>query len=757
MPRYAAYLLLGMLAARLRVSLPSIQGTLPLNFLFVLFGVAELTLPEMLLMACGMSALQSCWKRQGWAGWLCCWRRVSAIALATAAAQYAFTATAVHAGLLLGLLVAATVFYAVEIALNRGAGTAGLRRHYPYYLAGACAAALMSAANRYVGWQTALLVMPVLYLIYRSYRLYLGRLDDERRHAEEMAALHLRTIEALALAIDAKDHSAHDHLQRVQIYALELGRELGLKADEMEALRAASLLHDIGKLAVPEHITSKPGRLTPEEFDKMKIHPVVGAEILERVEFPYPVASIVHSHHERWDGSGYPEGLSGERIPIGARILAAVDCLDALASDRQYRRGLPLDEAMRTVRDEGGKTFDPRVVEALSRRYVELERRAQEHQRSMTLSTGVTVTRGSAPGAGYERAAANGSGSPDFLECIAAARQEVQALFELAQDLGNSLSLQETLSLLAVRLRGIIPCDSIVMYVLRDDVLVPEYVSGDEFKIFSSLAIPSGQGLSGWVAENAKPILNGNPSVEPGYVNQAGECGKQRSALAVPLEGLNGVLGVLSLYHAAADAFTKDHLRILLAISSKVALSIENALRYRQAEDSATNDFLTSLPNARGLFVHLEAEMARARRSGAPVAVLVTDLDGFKRVNDRLGHLQGNELLRSVALGLKDSCREYDYVARMGGDEFVLVLPGLTPESFVGRREILEQTVADAADRVSGAELVGISIGEAFFPQDGTDAEQLLAEADRRMYLRKRSRKLAAPLVGAGAELLASA
>ena len=199
-------------------------------------------------------------------------------------------------------------------------------------------------------------------MIFRSYRLYLGRLESEKNHAEEMANLHLRTIEALALAIEAKDHTTHDHLQRVQIYALELGKKMELNEDQLQALRAASILHDIGKLAVPEHIISKPGKLTAEEFEKMKIHPVVGAEILARVQFPYDVVPIVRAHHERWNGTGYPDGLKGEEIPIGARILSVVDCLDALASDRQYRRALPLDEAMAVIVAEAGKSYEPRIV-----------------------------------------------------------------------------------------------------------------------------------------------------------------------------------------------------------------------------------------------------------------------------------------------------------------------------------------------------------------------------------------------------------
>ena len=226
----------------------------------------------------------------------------------------------------------------------------------------------------------------------------------ERCHAENMAALHLRTIEALALAIEAKDHSTHEHLQRVQVYAMSIGKEMGLSESELEALRAAAVLHDIGKLAVPEHIISKPGRLTPEEFERMKIHPLVGAEILERVQFPYPVVPIVRAHHERWDGNGYPCGLRGEEIPTGARILAVVDCLDGLASDRQYRPALPLDKAMEHVIGEAGKSFDPKVVEVLQGRYRELELLANvKAGEQARVPKNIKVDRGAAPGAGFEK------------------------------------------------------------------------------------------------------------------------------------------------------------------------------------------------------------------------------------------------------------------------------------------------------------------------------------------------------------------
>src|SRR5580692_5654894 len=191
--------------------------------------------------------------------------------------------------------------------------------------------------------------------MYLAYRYYLGPKAEwtvRAKHADDVAALHLRAIEGLALAVEAKDNlNTRGHLRRVQVFALGVGKNLGLNGDELEALTAGALLHDIGKLAVPEHILTKPGKLTPEEFAKMKVHPLVGAEIVEQVQFPYPVAPIVRAHHEKWDGSGYPLGLKGEEIPLGARILTAVDCLDALTSDREYRKAMPLDEAMNRIAD----------------------------------------------------------------------------------------------------------------------------------------------------------------------------------------------------------------------------------------------------------------------------------------------------------------------------------------------------------------------------------------------------------------------
>lgn len=746
--RTVCYILLAVLASSLKVQLPGVNGTMSVIFLFVLLGDIELSFSETVILASFATIAQSFWQAKSRPKLIQVTFNIASMGLAVAFSWKAFAWNTSHIhNLPVSLALATTAFFVANTGIIAGVLSLTERKSlrklwyecyfwsFPYYLIGAAITGILSSVNHTVGWQMTLLVLPIIYWIYRSYRLYLGRLEAEKRHVEDMASLHLRTIEALALAIEAKDHTTHDHLQRVRVYAVAMGEELGLPDDELEALRAASLLHDIGKLAVPEHIISKPGKLTPEEFEKMKIHPSVGADILERVQFPYPVVPIVRSHHEKWDGSGYPEGLKGEEIPIGARILAAVDCLDALASDRQYRRALPLDKAMEAVVAEAGKAFDPRVVKILQRNYLNLEKIARERLAAPPPAAVVSPSAQSAePAAGFEIAKKL---DIDFLGSIAAARQEGQMLFELTHDLGNSLSLSETLSLLGGRLKKLVPFDAIAVYVVKEHKLIPEHVAGDDFRLFASLEIPIGQGLSGWVAQNRKPIINGNPSVEPGYLNDPSKYSNLRSALAVPLEGVSGVLGVLTLYRAEKDAFTSDHLRVLLALSSKVALSIDNALKYRIAEDSATTDYLTGLPNARSLFLQLDRELSRCKRTNAPLTLLVCDLNGFKQVNDRFGHLEGNRVLHTFAEKLKTSCREYDYIARMGGDEFVVIAPGMAPEHCEETISRIAALAVAAGVEICGEEILSLSIGRAFFPTDGSDAEQLLATADRNMYSEK--------------------
>lgn len=756
--RLGVYCAVSLVVSGFRLRLPGVFAPISLNCICVVSGLMDLQFPTALWIGVLSMLVQNLNRPAGI-------RALEAPLFASLTVPVALLAahTVLGARILLSVdstksiavVTAALAYFAVNTAivavmtgLASGRGAVQLWRRdlsgtVLQYLAGGAIAGSLHAEGGAIRWQSLLLLIPPSVLLYRSYSRYLARIEDQQGHIVQMARLHWRTIEALALAIEAKDETTASHLKRVQVYAVEMAKEIGLSAQEVKAVEVASLLHDIGKLAVPEYIVSKPGRLTTEEFDKMKIHPIVGAEILERVNFPYPVVPIVRSHHEKYDGSGYPDGLKGDEIPIGARILSAVDCLDALASPRQYRAALPMREAMDMVEQGAGSSFDPRIVEVLRRRHEELEAMTRAGN-----SEGTGMLPGSdhhvfEDGEGHEDDPESGPVAQEysFTVAIANARREVQLLVEITNDLGNSLRLDETLALLALRLGKMVPHDAVVIYLVEGDRLIPQFVKGESFRLFSSLKIPIGQGLSGWVAENDSPILNGHPTVEAGYLNDQHKLTNLRSAISVPLNGREGVVGVLSLYHLRPEAFDSGHLRVLLAIRGKAGLAIENSLRFSRVEFAAEKDELTGLLNAGSLSRLLEQALREAAGRHGMLAVVVLDLDGFKQANDEYGHLAGNRVLQEIALGLSECCRKSDYVARLGGDEFVLVLRDADPQNLSGILNRIRNLGPEAGMTACGAPFITISSGVAMFPQDGRDAESLLETADLRMYEAKKESK----------------
>jgi diguanylate cyclase (GGDEF)-like protein/putative nucleotidyltransferase with HDIG domain len=758
--KLAIYVVAGVFAANLKIRLPGILGTLSMNYVVVIVALQDLSLGSAVIVGTASTLVQCLIHASERPKWFQVLFSVAGIPFPVMAAQAALKSRGLlmvdHSGYI-ALLVASMAYYVINTVTVAGiiSCTSGKpvyetwRKSYlwtsPHYLVGGAIAGATHYLSTHWGWPALLMAAPPLYLVYRSYSLYLGRIEEQQKHILEMSGLHLRTIETLALAIDAKDDTTAAHLRRVQVYATEIGKELNLTASEMKALDAAALLHDVGKLAVPEYIISKPGKLTEEEFEKMKVHPVVGAEILERVQFPYPVVPIVRSHHEKYDGTGYPDGLAGEEIPIGARILSAVDCLDALASARQYRQAMPLEDAMRIVVEQSGKSYDPKVVAILQRRFRELELKAKAETIDLVkLSSNIKVERGVAPGAGFaepENETSNTSPTGDFSHAISSARREFQLMVEATNDLGNSLCLEETLAVLAVRVNRLVEHDAIAIYLAQEDKLIPHYVKGESFRLFSSLEIPVGQGLSGWVAENDLPILNGNPAVESGYLNAPRLVTPLRSAVSVPLRSRDRIAGVLTLYSLRAAAFTADHRRVLLAIASRAGHAIENSLRFEMATNAADTDELTGLVNSRYLYTHLQQEVARNSRSGDSFAVILIDLDGFKNANDQYGHLAGNRILRAVSAGLRKNCRAGEVVARLGGDEFVVVLSG-AGEHVDATLARMEETVGTLKMEADCTADITFSAGVSRFPDDGIDAESLLAKADERMYDAKRRKKL---------------
>ncbi|HUH64687.1 MAG TPA: HD domain-containing phosphohydrolase [Terracidiphilus sp.] len=769
---FFVYLAAILLSSGMKVAMPKSNGTMSVNFPFILLGILQLSPLQATLLAAASVIAQCRIRVIKPFSLVQILFNVANVTTATVLAwhTYVLSLSLLNREVAPALAVAAMAYFlanTIPLALILGweSGASPVRQwlqefpwYLPFYFVGAVLAASADWVGIHFGWLTSLLLIPMVYTVYRAYMAQMARVRERERHLAETEALHLRTIEGLAMAVEAKDKNTHRHLMRVRVYVSELGKLMGLDRPVMQALVTAAFLHDIGKLAVPEYIINKPGKLTPEEFEKMKIHPVVGADILERVHFPYPVVPIVRSHHEAWDGSGYPDGLKCEEIPIGARILTAVDCFDALASDRPYRRALPIEQAMEFVKSKAGIQFDPEVVRLLDEHFLRLEELARKQIEEVEpLKTDLFIERGTAPGAGFAPgqdspsgdSAGNGSSGLaadaqiELFGRLAEAIREAESLVELSQAMGTALSPRELSATMCARLQRSIPFDCFAVYGKKDDNIELLYAGGPSAPAFSAAPIPVGEGLSGWVAQSARPIVNGNPTVEPNYVAGSNSFTAASSALSIPLFNLSGsVFAVLSIYSSKPAAFSPDHLRILQAIESRLALALEGAMRFQpaatEAQDESKHDALTQLSNLRGFLERLDAEVERARNSQQTFAVVVCDLKSLKSVNDRYGYTTGNQLLRAVGRAFRDCSGPEDIVARIGGDEFALLFPAMDTSSAESQLEILHLAVARMCADQQIEPGLPLTVGSAFYPQDGEKGEELLAKAERKLEIGRR-------------------
>jgi diguanylate cyclase (GGDEF)-like protein/putative nucleotidyltransferase with HDIG domain len=638
----------------------------------------------------------------------------------------------------LHLAVAAVLGGAVTGVTNgRGVGTTwgeSLPWATASYVAGTLMTCLAVKLISVITFYAFLISIPIAAIIYFTYKVYLDRVETSNRHAEQLADLHLRTIEALAIAIDAKDQVTHDHVHRVQIYSTGLARVFGLSDLEIEALKAGALLHDVGKLAVPDYILNKPGALTPAEFERMKVHTIVGAEILERVGFPYPVVPVVRHHHERWDGRGYPDGLSGDEIPITARILTIADSFDSMREDRQYRKALTREEALSLLKEGSGSVFDPYIVRAFLDQLEEFESEIRERRVEPQVASFRRKP-------GEEMPFSPDSG-PIAYEKIRSAHLEVLALYEIAQTIGTSLDLRDTFAVFSSRLLDIISYTTGILYLARQDSTEVEaaHVGGRNTERFRGKRIPSGAGITGWVVANRQPMHNCNPGLDFEAMHlDPGEA--YRSATVVPLVKDGEALGALALYSVELEAYTADHARLMEEVAKLLSDAVANSMHHERTEVNALTDLLTGLPNARALRYRFEEEAHRARRHRDTFSLLLMDLDGFKAVNDRLGHQAGDQVLGQISMVLAQHVRSADFLGRYAGDEFVVVIQANAEEACdaAGR---MQRAIDTHAFGFNGVRLnIGISIGRASFGVDGESLDELLLAADRAMYSDKARRK----------------
>ena len=420
------------------------------------------------------------------------------------------------------------------------------------YFCGASVAVLLVMYTREVDLRYIGLIIPLLLVLYFTFKTSMDRVADANKHVEQVNRLYLSTIETLAMAIDAKDQVTHGHIRRVQRYAVGLAERIGVRDFSLlKALEAAALLHDMGKLAVPEHILNKPGRLTPAEFEKMKLHASVGADILSSIEFPYPVVPIVRHHHESWDGTGYPDGLKGTEIPIGARILSVVDCFDALTSHRPYRPQLSNEEALEILRSRSGSMYDPLVVETFQRVYAELD---------------------------VERESFNPVGNRSPVPATSSLSSLKTATAPQAVDTGSApVTIAAEAADLIRRQLGTVEADAAVLfsYDSKADEIVGSLTMGSAAGGLIGMRIPVGQRLSGWVAANRQPIVNSDAALDL--------CGEDlplgvrlRNCLSVPLVLDGDLLGVVTLYSSEPGSFANEHVRRLEDAARRIAYALSD-------------------------------------------------------------------------------------------------------------------------------------------------------------------------------------
>jgi diguanylate cyclase (GGDEF)-like protein/putative nucleotidyltransferase with HDIG domain len=638
--------------------------------------------------------------------------------------------------LLLPLALCAVVYFALNswliafaVALEKRSSAYRIWRESSLllslnYFFGGSVALLLVVYTRDVDLTFIGVIVPLLLVSYLTYKTTMGRVEDANRHVDQLNRLYLSTIETLAMAIDAKDQVTHGHIRRVQMYAVRLANEVGVRDDKLiRAIEAAALLHDMGKLAVPEYILNKPGKLTESEFERMKLHASVGADILSAIEFPYPVVPIVRHHHENWDGTGYPDGLKGTEIPIGARILSVVDCFDALTSDRPYRPRLSDAEALEILEARRSTMYDPLIVDTFSRVHrgfpqFELGEPGPPRHALTEIATARATTAPQVAG--------------PVLEEIAASADEMLTLYELARSLAGQVSVSDAGDVIANHLRRLIPSSLCAFYLCDDRTteIEAKHVVGEGSNIVRGMRIAIGQRLSGWVAAHRQTIVNSDPTLDLGEAARSRSLAL-KSCISTPLTADDDkLIGVLTLYSGEVTAFNDDHRRIVEVVARQIAHTFRRALEF---DESPRRDPLTGLPGEKQLESFIRSSLDDS--SSANFALLLIDIDDLKGINATYGRAAGDDVLRHVVHQTRHGLRLADILFRSSGDELVAYLTATDLET--------ANTVADRIrERISlepvllgagGTVVVQATVTAVHVPLHGRSLDDLLAAARQRV------------------------
>jgi diguanylate cyclase (GGDEF)-like protein/putative nucleotidyltransferase with HDIG domain len=591
------------------------------------------------------------------------------------------------------------------------------------YLAGALFAGLIAVNAKSLTPTIVGMILLMVLVIYFTYKTYLDKVAEHFRHLKEVNQLYSRTVESLALAVDAKDQTTYGHIRRVRAYALGLAHICGITdAKVLMAIETGSLLHDIGKLAIEDYILNKPARLTRQEFERMKAHSAAGDEILRQIQFPFPVAEYVRYHHERYDGTGYPDGLKGDEIPLGARILSIADTFDAIRSSRPYKKARSIEETIEIMQAESAKIYDPQLLEMFIANIAELETDALEASKNAPqLSFRKFPHELAQPAAGPGAASGEGDLQTGMMG-------ELISLQEFSHSLGRNLDLEDLLMNLERRIGRLLPFTTCLFYLHNGDHTLRVARSTGKFaEPLRGFSVAIGKGISGWVAAYRQPMINASPGLEFGDLDARYGC--LNDALVVPLMAGNHCLGTISLFADAPRSYSPAHLHLLHFFADLTAPLIgETQQRLAKVQDRDLADTATHLPRAPYLALIGPPAIAASAASGSPLSALCLDFDNLSDLGALYGFDACDFILRQIAQRLRAQLREGDTLVRYGYQAFIVLLPAARKDQALILADYLIKTLRTAPDPAfSGWQSrLNCLAGAASYPEDGLTILELI-------------------------------
>ena len=630
--------------------------------------------------------------------------------------------------------VLTTTYFLVNSTLTSIAISWSIKESFPKYWAKNCiplaldfsvsaVAATIIVALKHFSDYVPLAAAPFVGIVWGWNRLNKARAMEAEAHLKEQEQLYLRTVESLALAVDAKDQTTYGHIRRVRIYAMGLAEYCGIKDEsELRAIETGSLLHDIGKIAIDDYILNKPGRLTDQEFEKIKMHASAGDEILQQVRFPFPVAKYVRCHHERWDGRGYPDGLKGEEIPLGARILAIADAFDAIRFSRPYKLSLAKDETIDILRTQAGTVYDPELIEIFLEHIDELEDKA------ISESENVPELSFRKHSEAINRTISKHSYNPIIHRDIAA---ELVQMSEFCNAVSGHLDLKEILQIFTRRIERILTYTTCAFFLDNgDDRLCAVYASGKNSELLQGKFMEMGKGISGWVAAYKRPMINTGPALE--FKNIQGDFSSFTDVLAVPIVHDDKSVGTISLYTQKPMPYTQYDLNILQTLAGFLAPMISESKKFG-AQDSEVIDPTTQIHRIPYLTAIGPQLISFAAKNRSPVSLIYLEIKNLAQINRIFGEVLTNSILQKIAECIKPELRETDILVRYGQQGFVAFLPGVRDQHASRCVQRLKQQIRSEVPVAAMGFPIDCRAGISSFPKNGATVFALLQSAQENM------------------------